>query len=50
MTLAIKPGAVLRRGADKLTAAELKVLYDNRPEVDRIIADSYAEKWYVTTR
>ncbi len=39
-----RPGAVLRRGADKLTAAELKSLMDNPAAVDRIIKDINARR------
>lgn len=38
-TQVIRPGVILRRGAHKLTAAELKPLMDNPDEVDRIIKD-----------
>ena len=40
MTTAIlRPGSILRRGADKLTVSELKALMDNPGEFDRIIKD-----------
>lgn len=39
-----RPGAILRRGADKLTAAELKVLMDSPEQVDRIIQDINARR------
>ena len=44
MVLQIKPGSVLRRGANKLTAAELKVLFDNSAAVDRIIEEIDARR------
>ena len=37
--MTLKPGSILRRGADKLTAVELKTLMDNPVEVERIIKD-----------
>lgn len=44
MATQIGAGVILRRGADKLTAAELKLLIDKREEVDRIIADIEARR------
>ena len=35
----LKPGAILRRGADKLTAAELLTLVNSSAEVNRVITE-----------
>lgn len=43
-TAIARPGAILRRGADRLTAAELSRLMDNPEEVDRIIKDINARR------
>ena len=39
MVTQVRAGAILRRGADKLTAGELKWLMDNEGEVERVIKD-----------
>ena len=39
-----RPGVILRRGADKLTAEQLKSLMDNQAEVDRIVDDINARR------